>query len=180
MRRFGFRSSAVPPAHHPASHCARILRRLQRSWKALRRGDDGVSAVEFGLFAPVLFFALVASADLGLAEYERMTIDHALRAGAQSAMADQGTEEVKKVVRSTALKNFNVADGASAGADALSLDVTRFCACASAPSVPVACSTTCTTPAHTFIYYRLTGTKVYRPMILPAMTLTPAVQVQIR
>ncbi len=39
-------------------------------------GEDGVLAVEFALFAPVLFFALAAAVDVGRAEYERMTIEH--------------------------------------------------------------------------------------------------------
>ena len=66
-----------------------------RTWMGKwRRSEAGVSAVEFALFAPILFFALVAAVDVGLAEYERMTIDHVLRAGAQSAMVDQGQDQV--------------------------------------------------------------------------------------
>ena len=145
-----------------------------------RRCDAGVSAVEFALFAPVLFFALVAAVDLGVAEYERMTIDHALRAGAQSAMADQGADAVLKVVQSTASKNFTLSDQTAPSATALTVSVARFCACAENTGVEVACSTTCAGSSPTFIYYRLSGAKIYDGMTMPDMTLNPTVQVQIR
>jgi Flp pilus assembly protein TadG len=61
-----------------------------RSWPARRLlsrvrrlGEDGVSAVEFALIAPILFLSLLAMVDVGFAIHERMTIDHVLRAGAQ-------------------------------------------------------------------------------------------------
>lgn len=159
--------------------------RLARAglWARLARWrgcEDGVSAVEFALFAPILFFALVAAVDLGLAEYERMTLDHALRAGAQSAMADQGPDAVLKVVQNTASKNFTLADETTQTAGAVSIAVRRFCACAENTAVEVACSTTCSGSAPTFVYYRLSGTKIYDGMIMPDITLSPAVQVQVR
>src|ERR1700688_4083501 len=83
---------------------SRALRmRPFRSWIGTwRKSEKGASAAEFALFAPVLFLALVATVDVGLAEYERMTIDHILRAGAQSAMADQGQGQILKIVQNTA------------------------------------------------------------------------------
>jgi pilus assembly protein CpaE len=142
------------------------------------RSETGVSAVEFALFAPILFFALVAAVDVGLAEYERMTIDHILRAGAQSAMVDQGQAQVLNVVQNTATKNFALSPTVSAGA--LMVSVSRFCACPESTGAATACSTTCAGSAPTFIYYRLSGTKIHAGMILPAITLSPSVQVQAR
>lgn len=144
------------------------------------RSECGASAVEFALFAPVLFFALVAAADLGLAECERMTIDHALRAGAQSAMSDQGASNVLTVVQSTASKNFTLSAQSAPSTTSLSVSVNRFCACPNATTVAVDCLTTCPGPTPTFIYYRLEGTKVHGTMILPPITLSPTVQVQVR
>jgi pilus assembly protein CpaE len=132
------------------------------------------------MFAPVLFFALVAAVDLGLAEYERMTIDHILRAGAQSAMVDQGQAQVLKVLQNTASKNFTVSTQTLISADELKVDVVRFCACPDSTSVAVACLTTCTGSKPTFIYYRMSGAKLHNGMFVTGMTLNPSVQVQVR
>lgn len=51
-----------------ARHILRpALVRGRRRLAAWRRSEDGASAVEFALFAPVLFLALLATADIGLA-----------------------------------------------------------------------------------------------------------------
>lgn len=160
--------------------CATMIEILRGWTSQWRRSEDGVSAVEFALFAPALFFALVASADVGLAEYQRMTIDHILRAGAQSAMADPGQAQVLSVVQNTASKNFTLSTQTTASANALTLDVQRFCACPENTRTAVNCSTTCTGSAPTFIYYLMSGTSIYSGMIMPALTLHPSVQVQVR
>jgi pilus assembly protein CpaE len=160
--------------------CTQIARVLCGWTAKWRRSDDGVSAVEFGLFAPVLFFALVAAADLGLAEYERMTIDHVLRAGAQSAMSDQGEAQVLKVLQNTASKNFSLNSQATPSATGLYVDANRFCACPESTTVEVACSTTCADSKPTFIYYRMSGAKIRNSLMIPAITMSPSVQVQVR
>lgn len=109
-----------------------------------------------------------------------MTIDHSLRAAAQSAMTDPGVSAVKKVLLNTASKNFTLSDHTNPSTDALNVSVDRFCACRDSPSVPVECSTTCTGLTPTFIYYRLSGVKTYSGMIMPSMALNSSVQVQIR
>src|SRR5687767_14496661 len=83
--------------------CSRI-----RSW--LRR-EDGASAVEFALCAPFCTCAGIILADTGLAVHERMSLDHVLRAGAQTAMSDPGEEKVETVLESTASKHFAVTSG---------------------------------------------------------------------
>jgi Flp pilus assembly protein TadG len=143
------------------------------------RDQAGVSAVEFALFAPILFFGLVATVDIGLALYQRMTVDHVLRAGAQSAMADQGKDAVLKVLQTTAAKNFTVATQ-TADPEALSLSVDRYCACPENTGLAIACSTTCSGSAPTNIYYRLSATKTYSGIILPQMNFGPSLQVQVR
>ena len=160
---------------------ALAIRRSWRRWSSTRCLDEsGTSAVEFALYAPALIVALLAAIDLGLAEFERMTIDHALRSAAQSAMADQGADAVLKVLRSTASRNFTVATGTTAGAGALAVSVDRFCACPDSTGVAVACSTTCPGSAPTYIYYRLSGSKTHSGMIMPAMALNTSAQVQVR
>jgi pilus assembly protein CpaE len=159
--------------------CATAIEALRNCSGKWRNSEDGVAAVEFALFASAVLPVLVWAADLGLAEYERMTIDHILRAGAQSAIADQGQDQVLKVVQNTASKNFTLSTQASSGT--LKVDVKRFCACPENTSAEVACSTTCAGSAPTFIYYRLTGEKNYKAIIIPqVITLKPVVEVQTR
>lgn len=153
------------------------------------RGNDGVSALEFGLFAPILFFGLLATADLGLALYQRMTIDHVLRAGAQAAMDDPGQADVLRVLESTASKNFAVAVDGEAEGEALSLTVNRYFACAEDPDTAVAPSTFCAGLQAPNIYYRLNASAGYDGIFLPIeigrltvgpVTLGSAAQVQVR
>ncbi len=143
-------------------------------------GNDGVSAVEFALVAPVLVLALVSSTDIGLAEYQHMTIGHILRAGAQSAMSDPGQAQVLSTLQNTATKNFTLGTGGSVSSSALTVNVVRFCACAAAPDTSVACSTTCSGSVATEIFYTLSASIVYRGMVMPSMTFAPVLKVQVR
>ena len=184
---YRFYGKATETQRRPRRRRLRVVRsraatiEVLRTWLGKwRENDAGVSAVEFALFAPVLFFALVAVADVGLAEYERMTIDHVLRAGAQSAMADQGQDQVLNVVQNTASKNLVLSNQTTPNAGVLTVSVNRFCTCPDNTSTAIACSTTCTGSIPTFIYYRLSGTEIYDGMIMPAMTLSSSVQVQVR
>jgi pilus assembly protein CpaE len=145
-----------------------------------RLGEDGVSAVEFALVAPVLFFSLLAMVDLGLAIYERMTIDHVLRAGAQAAMEDPGPVRVLEVLTATAATNFPLAGETEPDGTNAPIFTVGYPVCACADGVPVACSTTCPGPTATSVYYRLSSAKNYDGMILPRISLGPAVEVQVR
>ncbi|WP_027998857.1 AAA family ATPase [Sinorhizobium arboris] len=148
----------------------------------LKASEAGASAAEFALIAPVLALALVAMADVGLALYERMTIDHALRAGAQAAMADPGPTQVQKVMQSTLAKSALLANATVSA-------VKRYCACPENPDIdpdaaPQCGTSLCANAAAPFIYYRLAATKDYQPMslpqVLPAFRLNSSMQVQIR
>jgi pilus assembly protein CpaE len=160
----------------------------KRPLARLRRDDDGVAAVEFSLFAPILFFCCLATVDLGMALNERMTIGHVLRAGAQSAMGNPGEMEVKKVLEETAKgSNFSVSvvsgsDNAyaSASSDTLTIGVERYHACPEEPEVKVAEGTVCADDEPTYVYYRMAAGKIYEAMILPRITFGPALEVQIR
>ena len=155
---------------------------MLRAWMvAARRAESGVAALEFALFAPVLFFGLVATADVGLALYERMTLDHALRAGAQSAMGDPGKDAVLGVLSATAAKNFPPASpDAAALPSQLVLSVDRYCTCSGDTATAVACSTTCPGTASTYIYYRLAAAITRDSMILPDISFSPSLQVQVQ
>ena len=162
---------------------------LGLGWCAIRRRladfgrrEDGVSGIEFGLFAPILFFSLLAMVDLGFALFERMTIDHVLRAGAQSAIAGDAQTEILEVLSRTAERNFVLADGtqADSAGEPLSVSVHRYNACPENPSVEVAPSTVCAGPSASSIFYRISGGKTYGGMLLPAMTIGRSIVVQVR
>ncbi len=143
--------------------------------------ENGVSALEFALLAPMLVVAVLAMVDLGLASSERMTIGHILRAGAQSATEDAGIANVDLVLRTTAAKNMTVVATGTTGTDtSLALSVRRMCACAAQPSVEVACSTTCAQSAPTQIYYILSGNKTYSGLLLPRIVQSKTLEVQVR
>ena len=173
--------SAGKSAQPPARGLARFLRGAARRMTGWGRCRHGVSAVEFALVAPVLGFSLIATIDLGRGLTERMAIDHALRAGAQSAFNDPGAPTVLEVVRSAAAMNFTLDNGMPvAGTDPLSVATIRFCACPENVGFAVACSTVCNGAKPTFIYYRMSAQKTYRGRLIPTMTFNRSAQVQIR
>lgn len=136
-----------------------------------RFGEDGVSAVEFALIAPVLFIALLSMVDVGFAIYERMTIDYVLRAGAQAAMDDPGKATVLTVLNDTGAQNF------AAGTVPNFTVEHPICECPG--NTDVVCSATCDGGAATSIYYRLEGTKTYDGIFM-SIDLGPSVRVQVR
>ncbi|HDZ73900.1 MAG TPA: pilus assembly protein [Aurantimonas coralicida] len=170
---------ALPPFSRDRRRSRARLRRSADRFQALLAGRDGVSAVEFALFAPILFFALIATADLGLALNERMAIDHVLRAGAQTAMADPGEQRVIDVMTATATPNFPPPTDPAVAPD-LVMSVSRYYACPEAPDVAVPASTSCAGSAPTYSFYQIGGTKTYSGWIIPDLNLRPQIQVQIR
>lgn len=128
--------------------------------RRLLRCTRGVSAVEFALFAPMLFFALVVVADLGLALYQRMTIDHILRAGAQSATMDPGVSSVEAVLEATRAEAGSWAEGLILeGPD-------RYHACPESPGTSVLPGTDCA-GGHTHAFYFMAAHQTYDGLFLP-------------
>lgn len=157
----------------------------------LRRNEDGVAAVEFSLFAPILFFAGLTAIDVGMALTERMTIDHVLSAGASFAMADPGPEAVDSILETTAKKNFsNVEhikpnDGATAAGNSDTIYipfVKKYFTCSDDVTVKVADPSVCLTDYYTF--YDIRAEKTYNALIMSkvisSITFTPSIQVQVR
>ena len=141
-----------------------------------RLGEDGVSAVEFALFAPILFISLLAMVDVGFAIYERMTIDHVLRAGAQEAMNDPGKARVLAVLNATAAQSFPPADAPIFKVNDL---YDPRCECPENKGVNVTCTTTCSGPTATSIYYNLEGKTTYDGIFM-SIDLASSVEVQVR
>lgn len=154
---------------------AAVARQIER----LRREESGISALEFGLLAPLLVLGLLAMADLGFAESRRMDIDHVLRAGAQSAFADPGATTVRAVMETTA-KNYTLSSGTTTSSETLSLSVARGAACPESIGTEVAVSTTCAGGRPTLIFYALSAEHTYKGIFLPDMQLQSSLQVRVR
>lgn len=150
------------------------LSRLIARW---RKDEQGIAAIEFAALAPVLVTMVIASMDLSGALAERMALGHAMRSGAQVAIADPGTAPVLAAMKGAA-PDFTT--GTTADAGTLALNVSRVCACPDTPTTYVACTTVCTNSQATFISYRLTGEKVYDAILVPDMTFADVLEVQIR
>ena len=178
-----------------------MMNRLSAMWRRMRGSDDGAAAVEFAIIAPVLVLSGITAVDLGVALYQRMTIDHVLRSGAQLAMVDPGEQAVQDALQATGTKNFGPNEVAPAGSTATSdttihtgpsklrLTAQRYCACPEAVGTAVACSTVCTGTVPTYIYYRLQRTKGFKGMLLgptfqsasgKEITLSSTMEVQVR
>ena len=161
------------------------LKRVRRAWGAFPRAESGVSAPEFGLFAPILLISLLAVTDLAFAAYQRMAIDHVLRAGAQRAMLDQSVDpaapKVLEMLRLMASENFTLDSSTSAnGKPPLTVSASRYCVCPQNPDVHVSCSTTCSNSKSTLAYYSLSARGKSTSMLLPQMSFSPKLQVQVR
>ena len=166
----------------PAGLMGNLRRRMSARLRHAADCQSGVSAVEFALIAPLLVFGLLATWDVGLAAYERITMDHVLRAGAQSAMVDPGNPDVVKVLEATADLNFLLVRKKTkfSTREPIHLSSRRFCACPDNKDVEVACGFVCPSAAKPFGYYRLTAKKVYSGMIMPRMTFDLAMEVQVQ
>ena len=158
-------------------------------YRRLKDDDDGSSAVEFGMIAPILFFGVLLTIDLGMALGERMELDHIVRAGAESAMVRYDEDEVLNVMTSTTEKNFTVAsEGGDVPGDTyqggtsypVSLSVNRYCACADAPTVEVSCSNICTGDLPPNVYFDVGAAKTYAGMIVPNLHFDAGMRVQLR
>ena len=148
--------------------------------KKFRRDDKGMAAVEFGLIAPIFFFGLLATVDIGMAVNERMEVNHVLRAGAEAAINKSDEDVVLAIMATTGGLNMSVSTNGQGAAGDLSLTVNQYCACPDATEVEVICSTICTGDVPTYVYYQLNGSKTYTGMIIPNISFAPSMRVQIR
>ncbi|MGQ0533020.1 MAG: TadE/TadG family type IV pilus assembly protein [Caulobacteraceae bacterium] len=101
------------------------------SLRAFTRDRRGASAVEFGLIAPVLAFALLSVAELGQIVYQRTDMHGALRSGGQYVL--NGGRDLA-VAREIVVRSWTAMPE-----DAI-VEATRFCLCG---AVEHACSTPC-------------------------------------
>ena len=132
----------------------------------------GSAAIEFAIIAPVLVFAMLATADIGLAIHESFEIDQALRNGAEAALSDPGTLRVETIL--------DAVDRTADGQADTTWSVSRFCACPEMPEAETICSTTCNARRPTAIFYRIDGLRAYSGILLPDRDLIRSASVQVR
>lgn len=144
---------------------------------ALLRSTAGVSAVEFALVAPLLVIGAFSTADAGRAVYERMMIGQALRAGAHSAMAGAGEDEIRAVLTAVAAENFTLADAGTAESGALAIGISSYCACPGETFVQLACTVICDSGLGATRFWRLSADKTFDGIILPGFAISGTIDV---
>lgn len=133
------------------------LRRALKHVIVWRDADDGTSAVEFCIIAPMLAAVLVPLIDLGLAFYQQMQVDDAAQAGAQYAMAHGwNTSAIQSAVTgATGLAGVSASPAPS-----------RSCGCPSGTAVTAAdCGSTCDDGQSARTYVTVSARATYTTLI---------------
>jgi Flp pilus assembly protein TadG len=153
------------------------LRRWFGCLAALRRAEDGISAVEFALSAPPILLGLVLPViDLGQGFSDQIRINNAVQAGAQYASANtwnsNSATEIQNVVQGAVPPSFSLS----------SVTATQQCGCPTAsgspslfaiPAAPSTCaSTTCSADGQPAGYYVQVSANVTYTPIVPYSVLT--------
>ncbi len=146
---------------------------------AFLRDESGVSAIEFGLVAPMIFFSLLAMTDVGFALRDRIVLDHFLRSGAQAALRDEGEAAVLDTLKRTVCKQAETYPDC---ADLSSIDFSpapdRFCVCPITGAQDTTCTSTCGVQPRKF--YTLSAATTYSGIFLPVMNFAPSVLVEVQ
>jgi len=140
------------------------------------RDEAGVSAIEFGLVAPLIFFSFLAMTDVGFALRDRIALDHLLRSGAQVAMRDGGAGAVLHALENSACKTGEV-HPACEELTLITFGVDRYCLCPPTAK-DITCSVTCAVQPQKF--YELSAAKSYEGIFLPRFDFAPSVLVEVR
>ena len=145
------------------------LRRWLGCLAALRRAEDGISAVEFALSAtPILLGLLLPVLDLGQAFSDQIRINNAVQAGAQYASLNtwnsNSVSDITSVVEgATTLSLSSVSAVQKCGCPNASGGPTLF----DVPSAPSTCaSTTCSADSQPAGYYvQVSANLTYTPVV---------------
>ncbi len=136
------------------------------------KSENGVSAVEFAIVAPILILGVLSTADIGFEVSDRMEIDQALRNGAEAALDDPGTLVLQAVLEASPTT--------VTGPEAISWAIDRMCVCPESNSTSVDCFATCQDDQPTEIYYEIEGSRDAVRILLPQKVVSRSVSVQVR
>jgi Flp pilus assembly protein TadG len=131
-------------------------------------GDQrGASALEFGLFAPLLVFGLLAMVDVGIGLGTRMELDRVVRSGAQAAISLNND--------AAAIRTLVLAS--SATQTDLEVDVAQVCTCA---AVPAGCTALCPDGTAPSVYFEIQAQRQYAGMLFGERGIVSSTRVKIR
>lgn len=138
--------------------------------RRFRRNEDGVVAIEFAMIAPIIIFAIMAMADLGLASYDRMKLTAGVRSAAQYMMMLGEDADIAKeiVIRSSGL-----------GEKITGVEVFAYCACSGSEGQATECAVECSDGNMTNVYTRITASANSK-QLLHSWTLLSDVEVRKR
>jgi len=161
---------------------AGTLRAARDALRAARNplhDESGVSAIEFGLVAPLIFFSLLAMTDVGFALRERIALDHLLRSGAQAAMRDAGEAAVLQTLEQSACTADGTYPECAKPAGVTFVPAPdRFCVCPTTGAIDTDCTSTCAEQPQKF--YLLSAALTYNGIFLPLFEFAPSVLVEVR
>jgi pilus assembly protein CpaE len=139
----------------------------QPSRPSLRRCVAGVTAIEFAIFAPMIFLGLLTMVDIGRSITVRMEMDRNVRAGAQAAMSlNNDLDSIEGIILAS-----------TENPDELTVDVAMECRCAVASA---ACTTPCPDATAPAVFVAISALRPYEGILLPARTIASRIRVQIR
>lgn len=135
--------------------------------RRLLGNEDGVSAIEFALLAPILIGGFLLMVDTGRAVGARMEMDRNVRAGAQAAMSlNNDMEAIERIVL------------ASAGSpEDLEVEAKMTCSCAGAAA---GCAAPCATGEAPSVFVEIGASRSFSGLLISAMTLDSGTRVRIR
>ena len=121
-------------------------------WTArLGASRRGAAAVEFALLAPIVAAALAALANYGMAMFEKMELESAVRAGAQIAITDRtGTTAIQNAVINATSLSLTSSD----------ITLTESCWCADI-SASATCGNTCDDGASAQYFMTVSASKTF-------------------
>jgi Flp pilus assembly protein TadG len=137
------------------------LSRVTRAHRAATRNDIGQALVELALIFPIFILLLLGAAEFGYLAYAAIEVTNAARAGVAYGAQSHITASDYSGMQTAATN-----DGPNLGG--LSATATNFCACSSAPSTQVSCSTVTTNcspaPLHSLEYVQVNTTATISPL----------------
>lgn len=144
-----------------------FCKKNRRGVIAFARNQSGAIALEMGFVAPILIFAFILMADLGIAVGERMNLDRWVRAGVQATMSN--------VNEPSEIKDFVLAS--TDGVADVDVTVGKTCKCG---DVAISCTSWCSPGDPPSVFIDINAIKPYSGFLLPAFDLESRTHVQLR
>lgn len=122
------------------------------------RDQSGVSAVEFALILPILFFIFLATVDVGYYIKERMQLQNAAQAAAEYVAQTGDDANVQTVAREAYVGNFST------------VNMTSEFSCECSDGVVQACPLDCDAGDYQRRFIAVTAERNYEPLFLYPLT----------